>query len=259
MLSTVRETLGRAAAASVSGDGGVDELVTIHRTNKLLRTLRADCGVSEAVRSQARQLQHAARHGKHGQQGKQAAAMKDKGVLTAAVLTMEDKEGKTADRRRDVAGVSAPGISAPEISAPEISAPEISAPGISAPEISAPEISAPEISAPEPEVSGRTEILSRRSSTGSEIELPWEMREMPVGEHADHDTGRASSEGRWPAPAAAGDVPQPQPQPQPAEGISQTSCHAKEPSKPRPRPLAALSAGVNSPRKMAPSPLARVH
>ena len=242
MLSTVRETLGRAAAASVSGDGGVDELVTIHRTNKLLRTLRADCGVSEAVRSQARQLQHAARHGKHGQQGKQAAAMKDKGVLTAAVLTMEDKEGKTADRRRDVAGVSAP---------------EISAPGISAPEISAPEISAPEISAPEPEVSGRTEILSRRSSTGSEIELPWEMREMPVGEHADHDTGRASSEGRWPAPAAAGDVPQPQPQP--AEGISQTSCHAKEPSKPRPRPLAALSAGVNSPRKMAPSPLARVH
>ena len=244
MLSTVRETLGRAAAASVSGDGGVDELVTIHRTNKLLRTLRADCGVSEAVRSQARQLQHAARHGKHGQQGKQAAAMKDKGVLTAAVLTMEDKEGKTADRRRDVAGVSAP---------------EISAPGISAPEISAPEISAPEISAPEPEVSGRTEILSRRSSTGSEIELPWEMREMPVGEHADHDTGRASSEGRWPAPAAAGDVPQPQPQPQPAEGISQTSCHAKEPSKPRPRPLAALSAGVNSPRKMAPSPLARVH
>ena len=239
MLSTVRETLGRAAAASVSGDGGVDELVTIHRTNKLLRTLRADCGVSEAVRSQARQLQHAARHGKHGQQGKQAAAMKDKGVLTAAVLTMEDKEGKTADRRRDVAGVSAPGISAPEISAPEISAPEISA--------------------PEPEVSGRTEILSRRSSTGSEIELPWEMREMPVGEHADHDTGRASSEGRWPAPAAAGDVPQPQPQPQPAEGISQTSCHAKEPSKPRPRPLAALSAGVNSPRKMAPSPLARVH
>ena len=244
MLSTVRETLGRAAAASVSGDGGVDELVTIHRTNKLLRTLRADCGVSEAVRSQARQLQHAARHGKHGQLGKQAAAMKDKGVLTAAVLTMEDKEGKTADRRRDVAGVSAP---------------EISAPGISAPEISAPEISAPEISAPEPEVSGRTEILSRRSSTGSEIELPWEMREMPVGEHADHDTGRASSEGRWPAPAAAGDVPQPQPQPQPAEGISQTSCHAKEPSKPRPRPLAALSAGVNSPRKMAPSPLARVH
>jgi hypothetical protein len=244
VLSTVRETLGRAAAASVSGDGGVDELVTIHRTNKLLRTLRADCGVSEAVRSQARQLQHAARHGKHGQQGKQAAAMKDKGVLTAAVLTMEDKEGKTADRRRDVAGVSAP---------------EISAPGISAPEISAPEISAPEISAPEPEVSGRTEILSRRSSTGSEIELPWEMREMPVGEHADHDTGRASSEGRWPAPAAAGDVPQPQPQPQPAEGISQTSCHAKEPSKPRPRPLAALSAGVNSPRKMAPSPLARVH
>ena len=239
MLSTVRETLGRAAAASVSGDGGVDELVTIHRTNKLLRTLRADCGVSEAVRSQARQLQHAARHGKHGQLGKQAAAMKDKGVLTAAVLTMEDKEGKTADRRRDVAGVSAPGISAPEISAPEISAPEISA--------------------PEPEVSGRTEILSRRSSTGSEIELPWEMREMPVGEHADHDTGRASSEGRWPAPAAAGDVPQPQPQPQPAEGISQTSCHAKEPSKPRPRPLAALSAGVNSPRKMAPSPLARVH
>jgi len=244
VLSTVRETLGRAAAASVSGDGGVDELVTIHRTNKLLRTLRADCGVSEAVRSQARQLQHAARHGKHGQQGKQAAAMKDKGVLTAAVLTMEDKEGKTADRRRDVAGVSAP---------------EISAPGISAPGISAPEISAPEISAPEPEVSGRTEILSRRSSTGSEIELPWEMREMPVGEHADHDTGRASSEGRWPAPAAAGDVPQPQPQPQPAEGISQTSCHAKEPSKPRPRPLAALSAGVNSPRKMAPSPLARVH
>jgi hypothetical protein len=244
VLSTVRETLGRAAAASVSGDGGVDELVTIHRTNKLLRTLRADCGVSEAVRSQARQLQHAARHGKHGQLGKQAAAMKDKGVLTAAVLTMEDKEGKTADRRRDVAGVSAP---------------EISAPGISAPEISAPEISAPEISAPEPEVSGRTEILSRRSSTGSEIELPWEMREMPVGEHADHDTGRASSEGRWPAPAAAGDVPQPQPQPQPAEGISQTSCHAKEPSKPRPRPLAALSAGVNSPRKMAPSPLARVH
>jgi hypothetical protein len=239
VLSTVRETLGRAAAASVSGDGGVDELVTIHRTNKLLRTLRADCGVSEAVRSQARQLQHAARHGKHGQQGKQAAAMKDKGVLTAAVLTMEDKEGKTADRRRDVAGVSAP-----EISAPGISAPEISAPGISA---------------PEPEVSGRTEILSRRSSTGSEIELPWEMREMPVGEHADHDTGRASSEGRWPAPAAAGDVPQPQPQPQPAEGISQTSCHAKEPSKPRPRPLAALSAGVNSPRKMAPSPLARVH
>ena len=234
MLSTVRETLGRAAAASVSGDGGVDELVTIHRTNKLLRTLRADCGVSEAVRSQARQLQHAARHGKHGQLGKQAAAMKDKGVLTAAVLTMEDKEGKTADRRRDVAGVSAP-------------------------EISAPGISAPEISAPEPEVSGRTEILSRRSSTGSEIELPWEMREMPVGEHADHDTGRASSEGRWPAPAAAGDVPQPQPQPQPAEGISQTSCHAKEPSKPRPRPLAALSAGVNSPRKMAPSPLARVH
>ena len=101
--------------------------------------------------------------------------------------------------------------------------------------------------------------MSRRSSTGSEIELPWEMREMPVGEHADHDTGRASSEGRWPAPAAAGDVPQPQPQPQPAEGISQTSCHAKEPSKPRPRPLAALSAGVNSPRKMAPSPLARVH
>jgi hypothetical protein len=254
VLSTVRETLGRAAAASVSGDGGVDELVTIHRTNKLLRTLRADCGVSEAVRSQARQLQHAARHGKHGQQGKQAAAMKDKGVLTAAVLTMEDKEGKTADRRRDVAGVSAPEISVPEISVPEISAPEISAP-----EISAPEISAPEISAPEPEVSGRTEILSRRSSTGSEIELPWEMREMPVGEHADHDTGRASSEGRWPAPAAAGDVPQPQPQPQPAEGISQTSCHAKEPSKPRPRPLAALSAGVNSPRKMAPSPLARVH
>ena len=134
-----------------------------------------------------------------------------------------------------------------------------------------PEISAPEVSAPEPEVLlGRTEVLSRRSSSGDEVELPWEMREMremrispeavapPVGEHAaDDDTGRASSGSRWPAPAAASDVPQPQPQlqpqlqpqPQPAEGMSQTSCHAKEPPKPRPRPLGTLGAGVNSPRR----------
>ena len=254
VLSAVRETLARAAAASVSGDGEVDELVTTHRTNKLLRTLRADCSVSEAVRGQARQLQHATRHGKHGQQGKQgkqAAAMEDKAVLTAAVrttavLTMEGKEGKTAGSRRDVAGVSAP-------------------------EISALEISAPEISAPESDVSGRTEVLSRRSSSGDEIELPWEMRvgevcivpeamAPPVGEHAGHDTGRASSSGRWPAPAAAGDVPQTQTQTQtqPAEGMSQSSCHAKEPLKPRPRPLVALGAGVNSPRKLPLSPLARV-
>ena len=279
VLSTVRETLARAAAsASVSGDGEVGELFTTHRTRKLLRTLRADCGVGEAVRGQARQLQHATRHGKHGQHGKQAAAMEDKdvrtsavlttdvlttavltsavlttavltsAVLTTAVLTMEDREGKTAGRRRDPAGISAPEVSMPEISAPEVSAPEISK---------------PEVSMPEPEVLlGRTEVLSRRSSSGDEVELPWEMREMremrispeavapPVGEHAaDDDTGRASSGSRWPAPAAASDVPQPQPQPQPAEGMSQTSCHAKEPPKPRPRPLGALGAGVNSPRR----------
>ena len=254
VLSTVRETLARAAAAAaVSGDGEVDELFTTHRTRKLLRTLRADCGVGEAVRAQARQLQHATRHGKHGQHGKQAAAMEDKDVLTSAVLTtavlttavltMEDREGKTAGRRRDPAGISAPEVSAPEVSAPEVSMPEVSA--------------------PEPEVLlGRTEVLSRRSSSGDEVELPWEMREMrkmrispeavapPVGEHAaDDDTGRASSGSRWPAPAAASDVPQPQPQPQPAGGMSQTSCHAKEPPKPRPRPLGALGAGVNSPRR----------
>ena len=247
VLSTVRETLARAAAAAaVSGDGEVDELFTTHRTRKLLRTLRADCGVGEAVRGQARQLQHATRHGKHGQRGKQAAAMEDtdvltSAVLTTAVLTMEDREGKTAGRRRDPAGISAPEVSAPEVSAPEVSMPEVSA--------------------PEPEVLlGRTEVLSRRSSSGDEVELPWEMREMrkmrispeavapPVGEHAaDDDTGRASSGSRWPAPAAASDVPQPQPQP--AGGMSQTSCHAKEPPKPRPRPLGALGAGVNSPRR----------
>ena len=146
-----------------------------------------------------------------------------------------------------------------------VSAPETSMPEISAPEVSAPEVSMPEVSAPEPEVLlGRTEVLSRRSSSGDEVELPWEMREMrkmrispeavapPVGEHAaDDDTGRASSGSRWPAPAAASDVPQPQlqPQPQPAGGMSQTSCHAKEPPKPRPRPLGALGAGVNSPRR----------
>ena len=57
MLSTARETLARAAAASLPGEGEVDELITTHRTRRLLRALLADCGVSEAVRGQARQLQ----------------------------------------------------------------------------------------------------------------------------------------------------------------------------------------------------------
>ena len=90
MLSTARETLARAAAASLSGEGEVDELITTHRTRRLLRALLADCGVSEAVRGQARQLQHATRHGKHGQHGRRAAAAEDKDVLTSAVLTAED-------------------------------------------------------------------------------------------------------------------------------------------------------------------------
>ena len=242
MLSTVRETLARAAAASLSGEGEVDELITTHRTRRLLRALLADCGVSEAVRGQARQLQHATRHGKHGQHGRRAAATEDKDVLTPAVLTAEDKEGKTAGRGRGMAGISAPEISAPEISAPEISAPEISGRAVEE---------------DEDETSGRTEILSsRRSSGGTEIELPWEMRDgiVPqaappaVGERADHDTGRSSSDGRWPAPS--------QPQPQPAEGMSPSSCRAKAP--PKPRPLGVLGAGVNSPRKLPPSPLARM-
>ena len=247
MLSTVRETLARAAAASLSGEGEVDELITTHRTRRLLRALLADCGVSEAVRGQARQLQHATRHGKHGQHGRRAAATEDKDVLTPAVLTAEDKEGKSAGRGRGMAGISAPEISAPEISAPQISAPEISAP----------EISGRAVEEDEAETSGRTEILSsRRSSGGTEIELPWEMRDgiVPqaappaVGERADRDTGRSSSDGRWPAPA--------QPQPQPAEGMSPSSCRAKAP--PKPRPLCVLGAGVNSPRKLPPSPLARM-
>ena len=242
MLSTARETLARAAAASLSGEGEVDELITTHRTRRLLRALLADSGVSEAVRGQASQLQRATRHGKHGQHGRRAAAAEDKDVLTPAVLTAEDKEGKSAGRGRGMAGISAPEISAPEISAPEISAPEIS--GRAAEE-------------DEAGTSGRTEILSsRRSSGGTEIELPWEMRDgiVPqaappaVGERADRDTGRSSSDGRWPAPS--------QPQPQPAEGMSPSSCRAKAP--PKPRPLCVLGAGVNSPRKLPPSPLARM-
>ena len=252
MLSTARETLARAAAASLSGEGEVDELITTHRTRRLLRALLADCGVSEAVRGQASQLQRATRHGKHGQHGRRAAAAEDKDVLTPAVLTAEDKEGKSAGHGRGMAGISAPEISAPEISAPEISAAEISAP-----EISAPEISGRAVEEDEAETSGRTEILSsRRSSGGTEIELPWEMRDgiVPqaappaVGERADRDTGRSSSDGRWPAPS--------QPQPQPAEGMSPSSCRAKAP--PKPRPLCVLGAGVNSPRKLPPSPLARM-
>ena len=244
MLSTVRETLARAAAASLSGEGEVDELITTHRTRRLLRALLADCGVSEAVRGQASQLQRATRHGKHGQHGRRAAATEDKDVLTPAVLTAEDKEGKSAGRGRGMAGISAP----------EISAAEISAPKISAPEISAPEISGLAVEEDEAETSGRTEILSsRRSSGGTEIELPWEMRDgqaapPAVGERADRDTGRSSSDGRWPAPA--------QPQPQPAEDMSPSSCRAKAP--PKPRPLCVLGAGVNSPRKLPPSPLARM-
>ena len=88
--------------------------------------------------------------------GRRAAATEDKDVLTPAVLTAEDKEGKTAGRGRGMAGISAPEISAPEISAAEISAPEISAP----------EISGRAVEEDEAETSGRTEILSsRRSST----------------------------------------------------------------------------------------------
>ena len=140
--------------------------------------------------------------------------------------------------------------------------------GVSAPETSMPEISAPEerglrARARGPPRAHRGLVASQQQRSGDEVELPWEMREMremrispeavapPVGEHADDDTGRASSGSRWPAPAAASDVPQPQPppQPQPAEGMSQTSCHAKEPPKPRPRPLGALGAGINSPRR----------
>ena len=238
MLSTARETLARAAAASLSGEGEVDELITTHRTRRLLRALLADCGVSEAVRGQASQLQRATRHGKHGQHGRRAAAAEDKDVLTPAVLTAEDKEGKSAGRGRGMAGISAPEISAAEISAPEISGRAVEE--------------------DEAETSGRTEILSsRRSSGGTEIELPWEMRDgiVPqaappaVGERADRDTGRSSSDGgRWPAPS--------QPQPQPAEEMSPSSCRAKAP--PKPRPLCVLGAGVNSPRKLPPSPLARM-
>ena len=82
VLSTARETLARAAAASVSGEGEADELITTHRTRRLLRALLAERGVSEAVRGEARQLQHATRHGKHGQHGKRAAATEDKVRIT---------------------------------------------------------------------------------------------------------------------------------------------------------------------------------
>ena len=69
VLSTVQQTLARAAASPADADADADGLLTTHRTRKLLRTLRADGGVTEAVRQQAKQLLHATRHAKHAPRG----------------------------------------------------------------------------------------------------------------------------------------------------------------------------------------------
>ena len=53
-------TTGEGAAAGEGGGKAVKMLVTTHRTRTLLRTLRADRSVNEAVRGQAKRLYHAA-------------------------------------------------------------------------------------------------------------------------------------------------------------------------------------------------------
>ena len=49
----------KGGAAVEGGDKAMEMLITTHRTRVLLRTLRADGSVGEAVREQARRLQHA--------------------------------------------------------------------------------------------------------------------------------------------------------------------------------------------------------
>ena len=103
VLSTVQATLAHAAAANVAmadgecaaagegaafGEGAckaVKMLVTTHRTRTLLRTLRADCSVGEAVRGQARRLQH-------------AAALTTVTVLTMALFAWQAKRLQHATR-----------------------------------------------------------------------------------------------------------------------------------------------------------------
>ena len=118
VLSTVQETLEHAATAAnaamaggdcaaagegaTAGEGGgkaMEMLVTTHRTRTLLRTLRADGSVGEAVRGQAKWLQHATRHGKH-------ADKEDKEVKEVKEVKV-DKEDSVTGWRHDSAA-SAP-------------------------------------------------------------------------------------------------------------------------------------------------------
>ena len=76
----------KGGAAVEGGDKAMEMLITTHRTRVLLRTLRADGSVGEAVREQARRLQHAKVH------------LLTVAVLTTALFTWQAKRLQHATR-----------------------------------------------------------------------------------------------------------------------------------------------------------------